>query len=1269
MTTIPFGQELTASQFQAVTSGWGGAGPAKLAALGDCVIGWEAYSCGSIPQLTGRIFVKDQGIDGKVILTSEEARRLPGSSLLRDGLNWLQYKWKANLDIRALAKELRGAWRAASEKAGCEPKRFIVVSNLDLTQNRAGRTSKSEKDRLREAILEGSSSTGDVHILSAAELTAYCNAKNALLAGFFWDNSGIALELYRRRHFQEYGLPESAVFAGREEERENLYRHLSQAGRVAVLYGPQGRGKSRLAIETLNTWWRNSLVLEESSGLSPSILARLQPSDPLVVLVEEPPPSELEAWLRAALRSQARVVVTQRTPRSLSIGEFASDGRVLEFSLQPLGPSNCIEVVNQLGSRLDPPTKFWLTHQCQGSLGALALATRPYNVASSSIKDWRIILGQEYLKDAQQALDSPALRWLHILSLFPRLRLNDEALQVGHILGQTGSPPVRELEASGWLRVEGSSGWVSPPVLADLLMAKELERSAGAVEKLMAELPKNLMFSFLERLASCPDRPEWDSWLGNSGWFQDLASLERRGRLLPLSARTRPSLIMAALDRLLAPLTHDELLRVGGDVRRNIVWSLDYLLSVEETAGPALTLISRLAAAKNETYSNQATAVLASALRPISPQNSLALDNRFKWLKSLFSNEPFEVKKSVLEALLHALQFPSLGVILQAPTYEPGQWSYAAQRAGYEAIIDSYIWLLSQFGSVISNLLEGSQFSIFLRSARLYAELLTPDTTSTLLKFLSARVTAECQEGPLVQELLKSLSGRPLREADQSLVNGISAVLDGQSPLERLLSNSASASGHDFDLNESETALLKATLNDLPVPFVKKLLNGQGRAPAVMAALGRLDRHRQLLSLMLEEISRRDIPPLNLLSVYLAQASDPLHAWPEIEKRLPEPAHQIELLSRLTATATGVEKLTSLLNQYPQFGESVLNWLRPRGWENVEASEFRHFLLAVAGPDQQDYPLALRVAHEALSPVHATDKSLSDLLASWLMKGIAPIPGDEWDWVAAHVTAHFPQSGLALLGAILESPSTSLSWSPLSGHHLNSFLTRLFTYNVSETLDVIYRAFQRWPQDERPLIPFELQSSLLMEKFSRGALHWATRTPDHALFLGQVLGSTAEGVEKSEFWKALSELLVAFPPPGEVSEAIQKTLLHSLRSRAGMDDLYRKHLVDSLSAGRAQGKLPGGWVDETIEKLSVLCVPPIVWEYQIDSNEFLDLLKDPTSPDRRWVLTRILRELPWAQARKYISLKELKELLPEVSLPFKKRRSLEAALEFWSESA
>jgi hypothetical protein len=74
--------------------------------------------------------------------------------------------------------------------------------------------------------------------------------------------------------------------------------------------------------------------------------------------------------------------------------------------------------------------------------------------------------------------------------------------------------------------------------------------------------------------------------------------------------------------------------------------------------------------------------------------------------------------------------------------------------------------------------------------------------------------------------------------------------------------------------------------------------------------------------------------------------------------------------------------------------------------------------------------------------------------------------------------------------------------------------------------------------------------------------------------------------------------------------------------------------------------------------------PKTVWEYNLDSREFLALLDSPA--DRQWVQERILRELPWAEASKHISLEDL---LPNVSLPDRKKRALTTALQFWTRNA
>ncbi len=121
---LRFGSGISPNEVEWMTSAWGAEGPARFAALADAVAGWEAYRIGLVPELTGRIFAKDGGIDGKVHVDDLKASRLPPASLLVGGWNVLQYKFKdcrsARFEdrLKDLCRKVSGAWNLVCQSLG-----------------------------------------------------------------------------------------------------------------------------------------------------------------------------------------------------------------------------------------------------------------------------------------------------------------------------------------------------------------------------------------------------------------------------------------------------------------------------------------------------------------------------------------------------------------------------------------------------------------------------------------------------------------------------------------------------------------------------------------------------------------------------------------------------------------------------------------------------------------------------------------------------------------------------------------------------------------------------------------------------------------------------------------------------------------------------------------------------------------------------------------------------------------------------------------------
>jgi hypothetical protein len=136
-----------------------------------------------------------------------------------------------------------------------------------------------------------------------------------------------------------------------------LQEHLRVEGaQVCLIEGSRGSGKTRLALEVLLPWRRNALVIIPGSDVRPSILSELECSSACVVLLEEPEPSFVEAWVKAALGSrETKLVITTKSPEDITLGYLVADDRVLRYRIRPFSETAGWAAYRKRGQASDRP--------------------------------------------------------------------------------------------------------------------------------------------------------------------------------------------------------------------------------------------------------------------------------------------------------------------------------------------------------------------------------------------------------------------------------------------------------------------------------------------------------------------------------------------------------------------------------------------------------------------------------------------------------------------------------------------------------------------------------------------------------------------------------------------------------------------------------------------------------------------------------------------------------------------------------------------------
>ncbi len=167
----------------------------------------------------------------------------------------------------------------------------------------------------------------------------------------------------------------------------------------------------------------------------------------------------------------------------------------------------------------------------------------------------------------------------------------------------------------GIIDIRGRYGQVIPKPLAVRLAADWWRRirPEKAADLIGKPMPGRLLHSFCSRVSTLDFLPDvrklTQDVCGVQGPFgrAEVILSDRGSLLFRAFVEVNPQATAEALRRVLGILSKEDLLRLDGDIRQNLVWSLEKLCFRRETFPVAARLLLRLAAAENERWSNNAT--------------------------------------------------------------------------------------------------------------------------------------------------------------------------------------------------------------------------------------------------------------------------------------------------------------------------------------------------------------------------------------------------------------------------------------------------------------------------------------------------------------------------------------------------------------------------------------------------------------------------------------------------------------------------------------
>jgi hypothetical protein len=174
---------------------------------------------------------------------------------------------------------------------------------------------------------------------------------------------------------------------------------------------------------------------------------------------------------------------------------------------------------------------------------------------------------------------------------------------------------VKRFEEKGLIDRRGRFASLVPKPLAIRLAAEWWARARPEkrLELITAEMPGNLVDSFCDQISRLDFLPEVKSFTaelcGPQGPFGQAKVIlsERGSHLFRALVEVNPDATSKALLHVLEKQNEEELLKITGDVRRNLVWALEKLCFHESCFEESAKSLMLLASAENESWSNNAT--------------------------------------------------------------------------------------------------------------------------------------------------------------------------------------------------------------------------------------------------------------------------------------------------------------------------------------------------------------------------------------------------------------------------------------------------------------------------------------------------------------------------------------------------------------------------------------------------------------------------------------------------------------------------------------
>jgi hypothetical protein len=1312
---MPFliGQALTGRDVEQETSRWP---PERFASMCDALAWAESgRKAPRLPSFTSRVNDSDGGIDSQWDITlPEDVSSLP-TPIIGPGWNVFQYK-KRDLIARGrsqivsrLNSVLTGAIGDIYKHSGRTPDRYVLFVNVDLSHD--------QKERVREAILKGSHQDRYTHveIIGAGELGAFLNNHPHLRTAFFmtapfktWQEAYKAHEIHKI-------LGAAVKLTGREDEKAKVQALIEdRTVRIVVLTGPHDIGKTRLVLEAARDRLHHVVVALDprSMGIS-DYMALASPRNETICIVEDPDSASLERLLSEALSiSNLKLIVTLPSLSFTPGLIYGLDKRIEVIRLNPLDEKASHDLLRASGMPLDFGIAEWIISHAKGFPGILLASASLGTELRREPGDFLSNVGKEFEKRINSELGSEVLKAAKLFSILTHVGISgdweDEIKRVCGLFGDGLLPgeavrALAMLEEAGIAKRAGSFAEITISILGNYLARQALLTGRDRMFALYGYLSDSGRERFIRRLSEVrgPEVEEfWEAFFSNDGPFGQFKAAVQRPRLLPIVAGAVPLRFLSLLESGLVPLNREQRLSLEGEERREIMWALEQVLFRADTSRRALRLIWLLAEAENETFGNNASAVLKECFHPLHSQMPLPLNERLEALKEFISeNAPREGRIVAIEAAGEALRTRShllrQGIGVQPLDRRP-TFTYEDLNLYIRNLIDLMFGLaddndaevaktaLTVLPDLIAEYGSVGRAKDTVEEVRLLADLALKrrqglqvssvfDTIHYVLDALSRRIE----------------TGRKLNETPDELKSSISELekiktrLEQESydlRLKRWAGGWSIEDGEDIEINGKEVPRFEIEIDhlareaaenpELLYPLISWLASDSAqKSHLFFYSLGGHDKGRVFREAI--ELVGRTTNGIEAFSAYFGGwgRHDPDGAESRIETLSSSAEYPAEALiraiSHIKARGSAVKRVLKLIEEgrISRFDTGRLlagHWTR-----DLDLDQFRGLLKAVAGDDFQCASGALILLFRYNAKEWTQDHSLTEIAWRCLETAHEIKPYlKEWDLdrLAAKLARKDPKRGINLFESLLFKSHSHGSWNPITMHPKHRFWDVLYEEDKEALFEMLFNAslkdaFVRFD------VTSQLRELLDLKKETDILISYAKRDEAIAEMISESISISQQG-----FWHIIEKVIPLYPRNEQITRYLLGAIMLENEGGFGLPSgQYQesKALVESRIHDPNTSPEVCAFLRKAKEYLQQVITHDVVWEYDIDIAGMKRHIEDRTSPDRIWAIGRVLKYGGPEDWRKLLNVEDIEEALPQIDLPEQKRKIIERALPYW----